>query len=150
VSVVIASTEGFMVGDRRVSADGERCRPSDKVFGNDDLLVGVVGTYFCVRKVRKAMSGKGAARNPDDLVEAIDEHSIALCVYQGQLWEVDEEGAERVPERVHSVGSGAHAALGYLAGSEASDLVTCKDAIKFAFTLRCDCGDGVKAVFAKR
>ena len=69
MSVVVGSVKGFMLSDRRVSADGERCRPSDKVFGNEDLVAGAVGAWCTVRRLRRAIE-KGA-RNPDELVDVV-------------------------------------------------------------------------------
>lgn len=147
MSIIIASASGFMVSDRRASCDGERCRPTDKVFGNDEMLAGAVGMYATVRKLRKKMP---EARCPEDLIETCDEASIILCVFNGKLWEVDEDGVEEIPEKVHALGSGAHAALGYLKGAGSAEEPDCREAVKFAFTLRTDCGDGVKTIRTKR
>lgn len=134
-----------MISDRRVSGDGERFRPADKVFKNDDLLVGVVGNFSAVRAMKKLMKPGDGPRNPDDLMVAIDDESMALCVYEGRLYEITNDDVECIPERYHAVGSGQHAVLGFLAGKDI-DVATCKDAIKIACTFRIDCGDGVKLV----
>jgi len=134
-----------MVSDRRVSDCGARFRPADKVFQNADMLAGAVGTYVTVRKLRKALAD--GARNPDEIISLVDEDSIVLCVYKGRLWEIDEDGAEMIPEKYHAVGAGADAALGFLKGAGGcAQLEACKDAVKWTFVSRTDCGDGVKVV----
>ncbi len=133
-----------MVSDRRVSDDGTKFRPSDKVFKNQDLLAGGVGNFLAIRKLRKAILA--GARTPADLIPCVDEDSLILVVHKGRLWEVDEHGAEQIPEVYHSIGAGEDAALGYLQGRADSSLEACKEAVKFTFTRRTDCGDGIKVV----
>lgn len=140
---VIIGTADFLIGDRRVSdGSGQRLLPRDKVFGNKRLVAGAVGFYASTAAVRDAVK-RGAAK-PGDLVHAVCDESEALCLYRGELWVVDSDSVERVRRPYHAIGSGADAALGYLAGCGSWEESACRAALKFTFTRRLDCGDGVR------
>lgn len=134
-----------MIGDRRVSdSSGQRLLPRTKVFRNDYLAAGAVGYFASTAAVRDAVAR--GAKCPEDLISAVCGESEALCLHKGRLWVVDSDGVERVCKDYYGVGSGADAALGYLAGCGAHDETACRAALKFTFTRRLDCGDGIRVV----
>lgn len=145
---IIVGSELFLAGDRRVSDDsGDRSHPCNKVFRNKHMVAGAAGLYSAVASVQKSMR-KGAA-SPEALIKDVGTHSHALCLWAGHLYEVADGYVTRIRSPVYAIGSGSHAALGYLAGCGKITEETVRRAIRFSFTLRSDCGDGVRVVRPK-
>lgn len=143
---VIVATRGFMLADRRVSDDtGARLLPQTKVFKSKfGLLAGAAGNLTALLAVRDAL--KAGAGSPIDLVDLLDEESEALAVQGGKIYYISHMGVNPVSSKVHAIGSGADAALGYLAGAKSQDEAVCRRALRFVFTRRSDCGDGIRLV----
>lgn len=140
---VILATPKFMIADRRVVDDDpkKKCRPHAKIFCNRYLVAGVAGNFMCLMALGAAV--REGAQNPDDLADMIDEDSEGLCLTaEGRLWSINMDKFHELHDPIFGIGSGAHAALGYLAGTGSQTLAACKAAVAFAATLDTGCGDG--------
>jgi 20S proteasome alpha/beta subunit len=145
---IIVGSSAFIAGDRRISNDaGDRQPPCNKIFRNKYMVVGVAGFYSAIAAMQHSMR-KGACK-PEDLIRDMGSHSQALCLWQGNLYDVSEGCVTRIRSPVYAIGTGAHAALGYLAGCGKINDATVRKAIRFTFTLRSDCGDGIRVVRPK-
>lgn len=146
MSIVLA-TASIMAADCRVSDEsGARCLPQVKISRNKYLIAGGVGMLTATLAIREAILR--GARTPDELCEHLDEASEALCLYKGRIYLIDPTHAAWTRKTAYAVGSGADAALGYLAGARTHSLASCRAAVRFASTRRADCGDGVRVLQA--
>ncbi len=139
--VAVGGKDGFICGDRRITADGERCPNMVKVFANVGLVVGMCGNAACFWKVARLI--KEGRTDPQDLIEAVDEDSSALVLTSdGTLWGVSEGATWPVRTRLKTIGSGGDLASGYLAALGSSDKKSVRAAQKYVATQRTDCGSG--------
>lgn len=139
--VAVAGKDGFICGDRRITADGERCPNMVKVFANIGLVVGLCGNASCFWRVARLV--KEGRTDPTDLIEAVDEGSSALALAaDGTLWSISEGATWPVRTRSKAIGSGGDLATGYLSALGAWDKKSVRAAQRFVATQRTDCGSG--------
>jgi 20S proteasome alpha/beta subunit len=137
----VAGKDGFICGDRRITAGGERCPNMVKVYANVGLVVGMCGNAGCFWQVARLI--KEGRTDPKDLIEVIDEDSSALALTaDGSLWGVSEGATWPVRQKQRAVGSGADLATGYLAALGSSDKKAVRAAQRFVAAQRTDCGGG--------
>jgi len=137
----VAGRDGFICGDRRITADGERCPNMVKVYANVGLVVGMCGSAGCFWQVARLI--KEGRTDPKDLVEAIDEDSSGLALAaDGTLWGVSEGATWPVRQKVKAIGSGGDLATGYLAALGAHGRKAVREAQRYVATQRTDCGSG--------
>lgn len=145
----ILSTPRLIAADRRIKDDsGERSRMV-KVVQNRHIIAAVAGLAADALAVKRAV--QAGASTAADLAEIVGGDSYALVLEpSGRRWRV--EGWEVWPVHAtapEAIGSGADAALGYLAGHaartgrKAVPPKLARAAVRFASKRRDDCGDGV-------
>lgn len=139
-----------MCSDRRVVSGTEERTTMAKIAKNKWLIAAVAGTASCGLDVRNAI--RKGARVADDLVDLVDHNSYALVLLpDGKRWRLEEKKLWPVhATEPEAIGSGANAALGWLAGycfsykkSMAIEPWMAREAQRFVAARRIDCGDGV-------
>lgn len=141
----VVATREFMAADRRINdTTGMRAQPENKVAVVGGMIVGMAGRACLQYRLTRL---DVAPRSPHDLLQHLKSgEDFALVLHQGQIWELACGYAHTVDSPVHAFGSGAEAALGFIAGAGSYDEETVKDAIAFSSVIRADCGDGVTVI----
>lgn len=140
MSVVVATRE-YILADRRITQDGKICQPRIKIARNAHMLAGTVGNWMCILAVQALM--REGADHPNDLMDALDEDSEALCVMRKKIYVIQADKVGICPRPFYALGTGAHAALGFIIGSKTCNPAGIRAAMRFSFTLNQDCGDGI-------
>ena len=141
---IVVATLGGIWSDRKVTdSSGLNCHGLRKVFRKDNLSFGLAGSIQAIVNAPKCI---GRLNHPDDFVELVGDHSVAVVVYDGSIWEVIDGYSLRMPGEVHAIGSGSDCARGFLAGRRAHTEKAIKAAIGFCSILREDCGGGIDFV----
>jgi hypothetical protein len=145
----IISTARYMCADRRIKDEtGERSTMC-KIAKNAHLIAALAGTAACALAIKQAI--RDGASTPQDLLVLVDNDSHALVLEpSGARWRIEEGVLWPVSAGLSTaaIGTGANAALGYIAGAlrgtrRAPPAWLARAAQRFAAKLRDDCGDGV-------